>query len=195
MELQGKLLRVLQEHTFERVGGTTTIQVDVRMISATNRDLKKMVKNKQFREDLYYRLRVVPIVLPDLVERQQDIPLLITFFIDQLNQIEHRNVQAVSKGALKKLTSYPWPGNIRELYNVIEYAFAVSQSDVLQIDHLPPEIQQSSRTPFHYSSSTKEKDRILEALQKTHHHKIKAAGLLGMHPATLYRKLKKYKMD
>ncbi len=193
LELQGKLLRAIQEQVFERVGGTQSIKVDVRIVAATNRDLKAMAGNNTFREDLYYRLNVVPVSLPDLSERQDDIPLLVDAFVQELNRREGREIQGISKAALKKLSYYSWPGNIRELYNVIEYAFAVSQGETLQIDDFPPDIQKLS-APFNRNtlSAEKEKDLMLETLQKTNYHKLKAAGLLGMHPATFYRKLKRY---
>lgn len=195
LELQGKLLRALQEQTFERVGGTHSIKVDVRIIAATNKDLKAMIQNCQFREDLYFRLCVISIHLDDLCERLEDIPLLVSAFIQELNQKENRHIEGISTGALQKLMHYAWPGNIRELFNVIEYAFAINQGSMIQIEHLPAEIQKS-QPPHqpHNSANDNEKNRILEALQQTNSHKVKAAGLLGMHPATLYRKLKKYKI-
>ncbi|MCP4751188.1 MAG: response regulator, partial [Proteobacteria bacterium] len=131
LELQGKLLRVLQEQEFERVGGTKTIQVDVRVVAASNRDLLKMVRERQFRDDLYYRLHVIPILLPPLRERMQDVPLLVSSFIEELNRKEYRKVGSIAPDALRLLFGHSWPGNIRELYNAIEYAFTLSDDTVL----------------------------------------------------------------
>ncbi|MBU3914091.1 sigma 54-interacting transcriptional regulator, partial [bacterium] len=132
IELQSKLLRALQEQTFERVGGTQSIHVDVRIIASTNRDLWQMVQEQKFREDLYYRLDVIAIKLPPLRERLQDVSLLITTFIEDLNGKEQRDIKSISANALQKLVNYSWPGNIRELYHVIEYAFAVGKGSILR---------------------------------------------------------------
>ncbi len=193
LELQGKLLRVLQEQEFERIGGTKTIQVNVRVIAATNKNLKGMVEEGQFRDDLYYRLHVIPIHLPPLQERLQDIPLLVSSFIEELNRKEMRKVRNIAPDALQLLFLNSWPGNIRELLNAIEYAFAISDGTVLQKKHLPKSITEadvSEKTEM--ATPQNEKELILQALQQTHFSKPKAASLLGMHRTTLYRKLKKY---
>lgn len=193
LEMQGKLLRALQEQEFERVGGTQTIQVKVRVIAATNKDLKTMVHEHQFRDDLYYRLHVIPLYLPPLRERLQDIPLLISAFFEELNRKEERAVHTISPDALNMLFSYNWPGNIRELYNVIEYAFAVSKGQVIQKKHLPDILSEVISSPVQTSPAPQnEKELILQALQQTNFSKPKAASLLGIHRTTLYRKLKKY---
>ena len=193
LELQGKLLRVLQEQEFERVGGTQTIQTDVRVIAATNKDLQKMVQEQQFRDDLYYRLHVIPIHLPPLRERVQDIPLLVSSFIERLNKKENRNVVNMNPDALRLLLNHNWPGNIRELYSSVSYAFAVSSGIVLQKKHLPDTIREIDVTRHPELKPPKsEKDLIVQALQQTHFNKPKAAALLGIHRVTLYRKLKKY---
>ncbi|MBU2645002.1 sigma-54-dependent Fis family transcriptional regulator [bacterium] len=189
-ELQGKLLRVLQEKEFERVGGTRTLQVDVRVLAATNRDLGRMVREGQFRDDLYYRLHVIPIDLPPLRERVQDIPLLVASLIETLNQKEHRNIRRISPEALRQLISHTWPGNVRELFNTIEYAFAVCDGKILQKKDLPKLIAEGK--PVESSLPRDEKELILQALQKTNFNKPKAAALLGIHRATLYRKIRKY---
>ncbi|MGK5095414.1 sigma 54-interacting transcriptional regulator [Deltaproteobacteria bacterium TL4] len=194
LELQSKFLRVLQEQTFERVGGTKTLQVNVRIVAATNKNLKQMVEAKLFREDLYYRIHVIPISLPPLRERLQDIPFLVQSFLESFNKRENRQVQRLTSEALEQLKSYSWPGNIRELYHAIEHAFAVSDGNTLQTQHLPGSLFEDLMTAQQnvMSSAQNEKDSILQALRQTGFHKVQAAGLLGMHPATLYRKLKLY---
>jgi DNA-binding NtrC family response regulator len=141
VEMQVKLLRALQESEFERVGGVRTIRVDVRLIAATNSDLKKEIAQGSFREDLYYRLNVVPIRLPSLRERASDIPLLVLHFIRKFNARLKKNVDGVEAAALSRLTAYPWPGNIRELENVIERAVLFCDSDQLRVSDLPPEVR------------------------------------------------------
>ena len=193
LELQSKLLRALQEQKFERVGGTQSIQVDVRIIASTNRDLWQMVQDKTFREDLYYRLDVVSIKLPPLKERLQDISLLVSAFIEDLNRKEHREIKNISADALQHLVNYDWPGNIRELYHVIEYGFAVGKSTILRSSHLPDKITKSAATNAPDPAPVQsEKDMILRALEQTNFRKGKAAALLGISPNTLYRKRKKY---
>lgn len=193
IELQSKLLRALQEQKFERVGGIQSIQVDVRIIASTNRDLWQMVQEQKFREDLYYRLDVVSLVLPPLRERLQDVSILISNFIEELNRREHRQIKSVSAEALQYLVNYTWPGNIRELYHVIEYAFAVGKGNTLRKQHLPEKIR---KKPAVESQNTKpvqsEKEMILRALEQTNFRKGKAAALLGISPNTLYRKRKKF---
>ena len=193
LELQGKLLRVLQEQTFERVGGTKTLHVDVRMIAATNKDLKSLVAKKKFREDLYYRLHVVPIHLPPLRERLQDIPLLTTAIIEELNQRDHRYVRGIAADVLQQFLHFSWPGNIRELYHAIEHAFAVSNDSILQSHHLPDELRKVHQPLAQEPSFPQsEKELIFQALQQTNFSKPKAAALLGIHRSTFYRKLKRY---
>jgi DNA-binding NtrC family response regulator len=196
LELQAKLLRALQEQRFERVGGIRPITVDVRIIATTNKDLWQMVQAKQFREDLYYRLDVVSITLPPLRERLQDISLLITAFIEKLNRTENRVVTNFSTSAMQKLINYPWPGNIRELYHVVEYAFAVSKGTLLKNADLPQKIRQSGEVPEKppIPPAQNEKEIILRALEQSNYRKGKAAALLGISPNTLYRKRKKFNL-
>jgi formate hydrogenlyase transcriptional activator len=134
LELQPKLLRALQEKQIERLGGGRTVQVDVRVVAATNQDLWHMVQERKFRADLYYRLNVFPIVLPPLRERQQDIPLLLDYFIQKYARRAGKNIEHVDNRALELLTTYSWPGNIRELQNIVERAVIVSQTDTLFVD-------------------------------------------------------------
>jgi DNA-binding NtrC family response regulator len=148
VEMQVKLLRALQESEFERVGGVRTIRVDVRLIAATNSDLKKEIAQGSFREDLYYRLNVVPIRLPSLRERATDIPLLVMHFIRKFNARLKKDIDGVEPPALARLTSYPWPGNIRELENVIERAVLFCDGDELKLSDLPAEVRGSGAGPF-----------------------------------------------
>jgi len=139
-KLQVKLLRVLQEKEFEAVGGTKTVQVDVRVVAATSKDLKKEIQKGLFREDLYYRLNVIPIHLPPLRERRDDIPLLVDYFIDKYNKLNGKNVSKISHKVLDLLIEYPWPGNVRELENCIERGIVMSPGNVLSANFLPEEI-------------------------------------------------------
>ncbi len=190
LELQGKLLRALQEQVFERVGGTELIQVDVRIIAATNQNLEQMVREKKFREDLYYRLNVINIHLPPLRERREDIPLLIKSLIGVMNRQDQRSVQGVDSLFFPKLLNYPWPGNIRELLHSLEHAFAVSQGMMLHAEDFPEIIQE--KTSEIAPPPQDEKQLILRALAQTNYHKGKAASLLGIHRGSLSRKLKRY---
>ena len=194
-ELQVKLLRVLQEQKFERVGGNRSISVDVRIISATNKNLSQMVTEKSFRDDLFYRLDVVSITLPSLRERITDLPLLIPHFIEVLNEKENRKVKSFSAAAMQMLFAYHWPGNVRELMNVIEYAVAVSNGTILKPEHLPEKIL----SPLHPVEDSdfeplSEKHTIQQALKDSSFKKGKAAALLGVSYSTLYRKMLKYKL-
>ena len=199
--LQAKLLRVLDEQKFERVGGTKPIRVNVRIISATNKDLLNAISDGTFREDLYYRLNVVPIMLPPLRERSEDIPILIEHFITHFNRKTGKQIRTIASEALDVLISYHWPGNIRELENAMEQAFVRCQGEVIKLEHLPPLIRDSlkrstkvefkeSQNPFEEA----EKQMLIQVLQKVSGSRIKAARLLGVSKATLWRKMKKYGM-
>ncbi|MDQ7031658.1 MAG: sigma 54-interacting transcriptional regulator [Desulfonauticus sp.] len=194
---QVKLLRVLQEKTFEPLGGTSSQTVDVRIIAATNQDLKQLVQEKKFREDLYYRLNVIKIELPPLRERKEDIPLLVQFFIKRLNRIEKKSIQGIEPEALSLLMAYHWPGNIRELENIIERAFILCQEKMIQTTHLPEEIVSIKRFTPEISDLKKnkqemEKEIILKVLKKNNYNKTATAKELGIHKTTLFRKLKKF---
>jgi DNA-binding NtrC family response regulator len=203
LELQAKLLRVLQEMTFFRLGGTEPITVDVRIVSATHRSLREEVAAGRFRADLMYRLRVVPVFLPPLRERRNDIPVLLNHFLADLNARGHRTITRISPEAMRLLLDYQWPGNIRELKNVLEYAFAVGHSPVLQVEDLPPEF----RRPLAPAAATlalpaavsqesaapvDERQAILKALHDYNGHVGKAAESLGMSRPTFWRKRKAY---
>ena len=190
--LQLKLLRALQEKTFERVGDSATYHVDVRVIAATNCDLKKKVSLGEFREDLYYRLKVVEIAMPPLRERREDISLLINHFLTLFNKSYNKSIGGVSQDALKIFMIYPWAGNVRELQHAIEHAFVLCNGPTITLEHLPAEIKDYSqkeapapvdRPPI---SSLQPPD-ILQALVKTGWNKAKAARLLGISRPTLYQ--------
>jgi PAS domain S-box-containing protein len=185
--IQIKLLRVLEHGTFERVGGEKTITVDVRIISATNRNLKGEVEKNNFREDLYYRLNVVPLHLPPLRERKNDIPLLIDHFLDQAAHQGHK-VARFSKEARARLLDYDWPGNIRELRSVIQYALAGSQGDLISPEDLPPELRMLK--PLHNPGQKLDQETVQAALAQCGGNKVKAARLLRIGRATLYRFLR-----
>jgi PAS domain S-box-containing protein len=182
--LQVKLLRVLENHTFERVGGEQPITVAVRVISATNRDLKREVEKKRFREDLYYRLNVVPLQLPPLRERQDDIPLLLEYFLEQARSRGQHPLK-FSAAAMSLLRHYPWPGNVRELQNAVHYALAGCQGEVAGPEDLPREIKRNG--PWRAPTSKLNVAAVQAALQQCGGNKLKAAKLLGVGRATLYR--------
>ncbi len=195
---QVKLLRVLQEKEFERVGDNKTISIDVRVISATHKDLKTMSSNGEFREDLYYRIGVIPIYLPPLRERKEDIPLLINTFINKIRLKTGKPVTGMNDEALGLMNSYLWPGNIRELINAIEYAFVICSEGLITPDHLPSHITEQSK-PFSPVREKKmpekhknEKQQLIEALDKSGGNKSKAAKILGISRVSLYKRLKKY---
>ncbi len=184
------LLRVLQNMEFERVGDTTLIKVDVRVLAATNKNLQEEIAQGKFREDLYYRLKVVQLDLPPLRERREDIPLLTNHFLKRFNAIFSKKILAVSKDVQHILMTYPWPGNIRELRHAMEHAALLCRGRNITIDHLPAELRAVS--------SNKNRDDygqvLLDALEKTHWNKTAAARLLGMSRQNFYRKLKEFKV-
>jgi len=202
--LQAKLLRFLQEKTFKRVGGVRDITVDVRIIAATNRDLEQAVRDRSFREDLYYRLKVIPITLPPLRDRKEDIPILVRHFIDGFNQEFKKATQSVSEDALRSLIVYSWPGNVRELKNVIERAMILENKTELTISDLPKEIREPSasaeaadgngyRLPDSgYSLERMEGEMVRQALEKTRGNQTHAAKLLSISRDALRYKMKKF---
>lgn len=185
--IQVKMLRVLEHGTFERVGGEKTITVDVRIISATNRDLKAEMEKNNFREDLFYRLNSVPLYLPPLRERRHDIPLLVGHFLYQARSQGHRAAQ-FSKEANALLLAYDWPGNIRELRSVIQYALAGSKGDLIKPEDLPPEL--SMLKPQRHPGQRLDQETVQAALAQCGGNKVKAARLLKIGRATLYRFLR-----
>ena len=193
--VQVKLLRILQERMFERVGGTKTISVDIRVIATTNRELKKEIENGKFREDLYYRLNIIPIKLPELKERKEDIHLLIDHFISKYNIIMGKNIKGVSGGALDLLEMYDYPGNIRELENAIEYSFNRCRGKIIKPEMLPVDIRRAIITEPKESGIDSEKARILNALEVTKWNYKKAAEFLKLSRTTLWRKMKKHNVS
>lgn len=189
--LQIKLLRFLQEKTFSKVGSTITQKVDVRIIAATNQDLKKSVEKGMFREDLYHRLNVISFELPPLRERKEDILLLSRFFLHKYNTKYKKKVRDISENVFLALLKYSWPGNIRELQNTIEHAVILAENNLFTIDDLPP-IFSSCNGTNEWSLWKAEKEHILRTLSLTKGDKKKASELLEIDPSTLWRKLQKY---
>jgi PAS domain S-box-containing protein len=192
-EMQVKLLRVLQTGKFEKVGGEKTVSVNVRIISATNSDLKNEVKIKNFREDLYYRLNVIPIHLPPLRDRKGDIPLLADYFLKQFSEGEKDQKVEISKEAISLMMDYAWPGNVRQLQNVLQYAIVKCRRNYIRPEDLPMELSSLIVTKNRRGPMKKLNfESVRDALEKTGHNKAKAARLLGVGRATLYRFLSDY---
>ncbi|MBF0551086.1 MAG: sigma 54-interacting transcriptional regulator [Deltaproteobacteria bacterium] len=194
--IQLKLLRVLEEKEFERVGSSTPIKVDVRLIAATNRNLMEKVSLGELREDLYYRLKVVEIRLPPLRDRREDIPLLVEHFRNRFNTKFKKIIEAISSDVMKAFLKYPWPGNVRELKHTMEHAFVLCSQNIITFEHLPPDFMNYPGIEPRSANETQDADSngILEALEKTAWNKAKAARLLGIDRVTLYRKIKKYNL-
>ncbi|MGA1874286.1 MAG: sigma-54 interaction domain-containing protein [bacterium] len=194
--LQVKLLRVLQEKEYEPLGATAPVKADVRIIAATNKSLPDLLSGGVFREDLYYRLNVVKISLPPLSSRREDIPLLIDHFIQRFNASKGKDIQGVSELALALLMRYDYPGNVRELENIVEHCFVLCRGGEIQADHLPREVV-STRSrevsePMANPLRQAEAATIINTLQKYHGNRRKTASDLGLHKTTLWRKMKKY---
>jgi two-component system response regulator HydG len=195
LSTQVKLLRVLQEKEVERVGDQTPIAIDTRIIAATHRDLEQMCLEKLFREDLYYRLNVIPVHLPPLRERREDIPLLVDHFLKAIRIRTERQINGLAEEALEKLIDYHWPGNVRELINVLEYAFVVCQGDLISVHHLPPLVNKAQEfAPAKKRNSTEndQREQLVKVLEKAGGNRQKAAQLLGVSRVTLWKLLKKY---
>ena len=197
LQMQIQLLRVIQEGTFERVGESVTRKVDVRIIAATNIDLMEAIRLGKFRDDLYYRLNVIPIYVPPLNERRDDISYLIRHFINKLNLTSTKKIVDIDDDAMDALQAYTWPGNIRELENAIEYAFARSNDDVIHRSKLPPTIKmiKPCKELFGYDNGEDEKSHIIELLDKYRWNKTLVAKDLKIGRTTLWRKLKSYGLD
>jgi len=200
MNIQTKLLRVLQEREITKVGSSQIVKIDVRIVAATNKDLQEAVKTGMFREDLFYRLSVVPIALPALRERRDDIPLLANHFLKKYNRKRGKNIRAISDKAMKALVEYGWPGNVRELENAIERAVVLSENDVVKSSDLfyygltveTPQTSDVSRTQ---PLLDVEREHIAKALKIFNGHKGKTAESLGIDRKTLRSKLKRYGMQ
>lgn len=198
---QIKLLRVLQEREFERLGGESTIKCDVRVITATNRDLEDMIQTGEFRQDLYYRLNVFPISIPSLRERKTDVIPITDFFVEKYRKIHNKNIRRISTPAIDMLSSYHWPGNIRELENCIERAVLLTNEGVIRGHHLPPSLQTSEETSkvignnLQATLDSMEKELILDALKETKGNMAKAARELGLTERVMGLRAKKYGID
>jgi len=210
LSLQPKLLRVIQERELERVGGTKTIKVDIRLIAATGKDLAECVKNQTFREDLYFRLNVIPIYLPPLRERRDDIPLILEHFIIYYNQKLGKQITSWDQDFMKAVMDYSWPGNVRELENIIQRAIILSSGDKLTVDLLPPNIHTEPAMPdlaaiaddfsvpmperIQAISDKLEEQMIRHALKKANFRRQETADILGISRKSLHNKMEKYNL-
>jgi transcriptional regulator with PAS, ATPase and Fis domain len=202
LNLQSKILRVIQEKEFYRVGGSSTIKVDVRFIASTNQNLEKMVQEGRFREDLFYRLNVFTLHMPPLRERKEDIPLLVDYFLQS-----HTKKVEISSVALQMLMAFPWPGNIRELQNIIESAAVIAEDGYIEPAQLPAKItglynngeankiSLPVNLPLDEHLNEIEKSMIIEALRKTGGVQVRATELLGINQRSLWHRIKKHGID
>jgi Nif-specific regulatory protein len=199
--IQTKLLRVIQEKEFERLGGRQSLQADVRIIAATHQELEKAVEEKRFREDLYYRLNVFPIYLPPLRERRTDILLLADFFLERFNKENRKNIRRISTPAIDLLMQYHWPGNVRELQNCLERAVLICEGEAIKAHHLPPTLQTAessdtlTRLSFIQAVEAVEKEMIIEALKKVNGNRSRAAEELEITPRIINYKIEKYGIE
>ena len=194
--IQLKLLRVLEEKKFENVGDSNPVEVNVRIIAATNSDLREKVRNGEFREDLYYRLKVIGVALPPLRERREDIPLLVDHFCEFFNKRFKKNIRSISEKVSNKIMDYPWPGNVRELEHAMEHAFVLCRGRIIEMDHLPSEIKEYSKVKSYEKKgkAVDERRKIFQALNDTDWNKAKTARLLGISRPTLYQKIDQFKL-
>jgi Nif-specific regulatory protein len=196
-----KLLRVLQEREFERVGGTETIKASVRLVAATNKDLERAINTGTFREDLYYRLNVFTIFIPPLRERKADLLLLVDHFLEKFAREHKRNIKRISTPAIDMLASYHWPGNVRELENTLERAVLMCDGEVIHGHHLPPSLQTAeasgtiTRVSLTDAVSAYEKDLIQDALKTTRGNRAKASRLLDTTERIINYKVRRYGID
>jgi len=190
--LQVRLLRFLQERVYEPLGSTQPVRADVRLIAATNKDLHELVKANQFRDDLYYRINVVRLKIPPLRERMEDLPLLIAHFIDHFNLLQNKEVTGVSEEVLSCLMSYPFPGNVRELQNIMERAFVLCRGGVIEPRHLTdfPRCAGAARKPGLTGFDQFEAAFLMSALRRNHWNRLETARQLGIHKSTLFRKIR-----
>jgi len=198
--LQVRLLRVLQEKQFDPLGGTRSEKADVRIVTATNRDLASQVETGTFRQDLYYRIKVMKIELPPLRQRREDIPLLVQHFVSAFNAIQGKQVSGVNPDVMSLLMAYHFPGNVRELQNIIEHGFMLCNNDVIGLQHLPVELipvanHGSEGHRMHEVLGAIEAQAIREAVQRHQGNRLEAARELGIHKSTLFRKIRQLGID
>jgi PAS domain S-box-containing protein len=197
--LQVRLLRVLQERMVEPLGSVRPVPVDVRVVAATNKELAKLVREGKFRDDLFYRIRVVHLQLPGLRQRREDIPLLVDHQVAKFNRLQGKDIAGVSVEAMARFMEHDFPGNVRELENIIEQAFVLCRAGIIELHHLPPELRpsagSSADTVAPMSLNTMEKLMITEILRRHQGDRRRASRDLGINPSTLYRKIKRLKID
>jgi PAS domain S-box-containing protein len=199
---QVKLLRVLEEREIERVGDHRPISVDVRIITATNKDLEALIRKEAFREDLFFRINVFPIHCPSLAERADDIPLIVQSFIDQYGAKVGKRILGLTSDAMETLLAYPWPGNVRELRNAVEYAFVLCPGEWIGVEHLPPKISRRGGPPTAgpdgapaAADTGREREALVRALRKTGGNQSAAARILNVSRVTVWKRIKKYEID
>jgi len=217
LSIQVKLLRVLETKKFEHVGDDRPIAVDVRIITATNKNLEELIEQKQFRDDLFFRINVFPIHLPPLRKRAEDIPMLVSTFIRRMRLRTGKNIARLTPAAMERFMEYHWPGNVRELKSALEFAFVLAEGDVIDLDQLPPKIavpapppapteglplnarspEESGKTGTFLSNTgdLSEKEALIEALKKTNGNQSQAARMLGINRVTVWNRMKKYGID
>jgi len=192
--MQARLLRVLQDHRIEPLGSVDSVQVNVRVVCATNKDLSGLVRSGDFREDLFYRVRVIHLKLPGLKERREDIPLLVDYLVNKYNRLQDKDIAGVSGPVMARLMEHDYPGNVRELENILEQAFVLCQGNMIEMHHLPAELRPDEMKTAEYAPATTlesmEKIMIMEALRRCKGSKKQAARELGINPSTIYRKIK-----
>jgi transcriptional regulator with PAS, ATPase and Fis domain len=198
--MQARLLRVLQERVFEPLGGVKQVKMDVRVIAATNKDLRRLVRKGTFREDLYYRVNVFRLELPRLRDRREDIPLLVAHFITKFNRLQNKSVAGVSEEVMAILMEHDYPGNVRELENIIEHAYVLCRSGLVEVRHLPPRLREKeSRGSWvgkaRITLRELEAIHISDALRRHGGNRTAAAKELGINPSTLFRKIKALKLE
>ncbi|MGD8974424.1 MAG: sigma 54-interacting transcriptional regulator, partial [Desulfobacterales bacterium] len=200
LSTQVKLLRVLEERVIERVGDHRPIPVDVRIISATNKDLETLIGQGLFREDLFFRINVFPLNCPSLSERLEDIPLIVQKFIEQHADKGAKEIYGLTPDAMEALFAYTWPGNVRELRNAIEYAFVLCSENWIGKEHLPPKINaMSKKPPIHHiqnaASREEERTKLIHTLRRVGGNQSEAARILGVSRVTIWKRIKKYNID
>lgn len=200
LSIQIKLLRALETKQFEHVGEDRSISVDVRIITATNKNLIELISQNKFREDLYFRINVLPIHLPPLRERKEDIPLLVKTFMQRFSKKTHKDINGIEREAMNAFVEYRWPGNVRELKSVLHYAFTIAESGPINCHHLPPQLlghdpsAAGNNTPLNVKFS-KEKQELIAALNKTGGNQTRAAEILGVNRVTVWNRMRKYGID